>query len=54
VLWPFLWIWATLYRPDRGWGFSQRLEKDEDEITALKQELAALQARMNTLEQTEK
>ena len=20
VLWPFLWIWATLYRPDRGWG----------------------------------
>lgn len=22
VLWPFLWIWATLYREDRGWGFS--------------------------------
>lgn len=20
VIWPFLWIWATLYRPDRGWG----------------------------------
>lgn len=20
VMWPFLWIWATLYRPDRGWG----------------------------------
>lgn len=20
VLWPFLWIWATLYREDRGWG----------------------------------
>ena len=19
VLWPFLWIWATIYRPDRGW-----------------------------------
>ena len=54
VLWPFLWISATLYRPDRGWGFSQRLEKDEGEITALKQELAALQARMTTLEQTEK
>lgn len=32
VLWPFLWIWATLYRPDRGWGFSQRLQKDEDEL----------------------
>ncbi len=23
VLWPFLWIWATLYRPERGWGFQQ-------------------------------
>lgn len=20
VMWPFLWIWATLYRPERGWG----------------------------------
>jgi hypothetical protein len=24
VLWPFLWIWAMAYRPERGWGFSQR------------------------------
>ena len=22
AIWPFLWIWATLYREDRGWGFS--------------------------------
>ena len=22
VLWPFLWIWAMLYREDRGWGLS--------------------------------
>jgi hypothetical protein len=22
VLWPFLWIWAMLYRQDRGWGFT--------------------------------
>lgn len=21
AIWPFLWIWATLYRPDRGWGW---------------------------------
>ena len=20
VIWPFLWIWATLYQPERGWG----------------------------------
>jgi hypothetical protein len=24
VLWPFLWIWAMAYRPERGWGFSQK------------------------------
>ncbi len=23
VLWPFLWIWAMAYRPERGWGFTQ-------------------------------
>lgn len=22
ALWPFLWIWAMAYRPDRGWGLS--------------------------------
>ncbi len=22
ALWPFLWIWAMAYRPERGWGFS--------------------------------
>ena len=53
VLWPFLWIWATLYRPDRGWGFSQRLQKDEDDLAALKQELADLKSRINTIEQSE-
>lgn len=20
AIWPFLWIWATLYQPERGWG----------------------------------
>ena len=23
VLWPFLWIWAMMYQPQRGWGFGQ-------------------------------
>ncbi len=23
AIWPFLWIWSTLYREDRGWGFNQ-------------------------------
>ena len=26
ALWPFLWIWAMTYRPDRGWGFSNSKE----------------------------
>jgi hypothetical protein len=33
TIWPFLWIWATLYREDRGWGFVQELEsKKTDEM----------------------
>ncbi|MNO06253.1 Inner membrane protein YiaW [compost metagenome] len=54
VIWAFYWLWATLYRPERGWGFVQRLKKDEKDISALRQELATLQARMATLEQNER
>ncbi|QDC94891.1 DUF3302 domain-containing protein [Vibrio furnissii] len=52
VLWPFLWIWATLWRKDRGWGFAQLQEEQHDihhrvdelidEINTLKAEVAAL------------
>jgi hypothetical protein len=24
VLWPFLWIWAMAYKPERGWGFGDK------------------------------
>jgi hypothetical protein len=24
VLWPFLWIWAMAYKPERGWGFDHK------------------------------
>lgn len=49
VLWPFLWIWATLYREDRGWGFSDQASpkthilKLEAELTELKQRIASLE-----------
>lgn len=46
AIWPFLWIWATLYREDRGWGF-QALEKRESE---LEQEVKALKKRVLALE----
>ncbi len=44
VLWPFLWIWATLYREERGWGFANRLDTDESRLSALEQELAQIKA----------
>jgi hypothetical protein len=53
AIWPFLWIWATLYREDRGWGFSQakvedsRLETLEQQVSALQASLAALSAPAN-------
>ena len=31
VLWPFLWIWATLWRKERGWGF-HRLEEEQHDL----------------------
>ncbi|WEM44894.1 DUF3302 domain-containing protein (plasmid) [Photobacterium sp. DA100] len=31
ALWPFLWIWATLWREDRGWGFTQ-LQNEQNEL----------------------
>jgi hypothetical protein len=62
TIWPFLWIWATLYREDRGWGFGtppkalaegaeQRLPSVDDEaLVALKNEIASLNQRLQTLE----
>ncbi|SET48013.1 DUF3302 domain-containing protein [Thalassotalea agarivorans] len=52
AIWPFLWIWATLYKPGKGWGFVQEevdeLKHDEQELkqqlTALQEEVAALKA----------
>ncbi|WP_026957882.1 DUF3302 domain-containing protein [Aliagarivorans taiwanensis] len=41
VLWPFLWIWATLYREDRGWGFSHG--RPEPQLQALIERIEALQ-----------
>jgi hypothetical protein len=48
ALWPFLWIWAMAYRPDRGWGFSASAQGSpattnekqlEDRIAALERAL---------------
>jgi hypothetical protein len=48
VLWPFLWIWAMAYRPDRGWGFSQtKIETGEQPV--LQHELESLRSRVEQL-----
>jgi hypothetical protein len=31
AIWPFLWIWSTLWRKDRGWGFS-KIKHEQDEL----------------------
>jgi hypothetical protein len=43
VLWPFLWIWAMAYRPERGWGFSSA-EAAESDIKKIHSRLDELEA----------
>ncbi|PTQ66903.1 DUF3302 domain-containing protein [Pseudomonas sp. GV071] len=49
VLWPFLWIWATLYREDRGWGFGDG-KAPRDHVLRLEQQVLELQQRLAALE----
>lgn len=56
ALWPFLWIWAMAYRPERGWGMSPKASDsadtvhDLDRVTVedLQARLAALEARLTS------
>ena len=54
ALWPFLWIWAMLYRPERGWGFKHSSVADADdlpsvhEIDELRRRVAELEKRSET------
>ena len=50
ALWPFLWIWAMAYRPDRGWGVSQQSAAAGAEPTASAGELEDLRRRVTELE----
>src|SRR5512133_2324266 len=46
VLWPFLWIWAMAYQPERGWGFSTtsaRPTADTNELEELRRRVAELE-----------
>jgi type VI protein secretion system component VasK len=58
VLWPFLWIWAMMYKPDRGWGFHHKAgepttpEQAVTELEELRHRLAEVEARVDQSERS--
>jgi len=48
ALWPFLWIWAMAYRPERGWGFDTTGNKlaETNELENLRQRMSQLEAKI--------
>ena len=46
VIWPLLWIWATIYHADRGYGFSQ----SSGQMQKLTEQLEIVNRRMEALE----
>jgi hypothetical protein len=61
VIWPFLWIWATLYREDRGWGFStgkgqptrdEQLKELQKQMEEMRAEVAKLKGGNGNTETT--
>ena len=49
ALWPFLWIWAMMYREDRGWG----IDTSDSGGSNLGERLDAIEARLSVLEPAE-
>ena len=54
VIWPFLWIWATLYREDRGWGFGTPDGTVSEDLSQIRTEIESLSTRVGALEQSVK
>jgi hypothetical protein len=50
ALWPFLWIWAMLFRPDRGWGFQHDGASDASSPTKQADAYEELLRRVEALE----
>lgn len=50
AIWPFLWIWATLYQPERGWGMQNHIPpaQPNPDIDALARRVAELENRLAT------
>jgi hypothetical protein len=54
AIWPFLWVWATLYREGRGWGFQTSVPPGTETLSELKRELVSVSTRLDALEKTAK
>ncbi|HKZ95773.1 MAG TPA: DUF3302 domain-containing protein [Methyloceanibacter sp.] len=57
AIWPFLWIWATLYRPERGYGFggdAGATQRFEAAIAGLETRVGQLEAQMTSGRATNK
>jgi hypothetical protein len=54
ALWPFLWIWAMTYRPERGWGFKDSKDREtSSKFDDLLRRVEQLEARAKNAGQTE-
>lgn len=49
AIWPFLWIWSTLYREDRGWGFKTQSTAGSN-TDELEQRIEELTSRVSSLQ----
>lgn len=51
AIWPFLWIWAMIYRPDRGWGLERAAAHSAHSyngVEHLERRVEALERRIET------
>lgn len=56
AIWPFLWIWATLWREDRGWGFTKIQNEQHElhhEVLQLTEQVERLTEKVAQLEVTQ-
>ena len=60
TIWPFLWIWATLYKPGVGWGLNapvdapDKIDQAEDKVAAideLRQRIEKLEEQLQSKEE---
>ena len=56
VIWPFLWIWAYLYKPGEGWGLEtveiKETTHSEEELKELKEKLTKLEEKLESVSAT--